>query len=567
MNRPVRGYLWVAKTKGSTSMAAKRKRKGKMVPAKANGRDVPPAWVLAVAVMACVADGAGGLMGWLARACASSARALRLWIAIRLPTPAAPPPRTMERLLHPFRRAFTRPTMEKLAALATGAVLSANRRTVSSALRALGGAGISGFSAFHRVLSCARWSMLPCAGVLLRRIADLFVPAGEPVVIALDDTLERRWGPKIAKKGLYRDACRSSKSILVKTHGLRWLSFQVLVRPAWARRTWGLPFMTLLCPSERWAEKAGRAHRTLIERAIPGARLAARWLAAAGRKAVLVGDGGFGVVELLKALQGKMTVVVRLKLNAVLRGDVPKRKPGRGRAPLLGVRLPSAKELLAEPTAPWTEASVPGWAVRARGAASSAAGGAAKEVAVLLLTGIAAWGDRKGTPIRWVLVRRADGKGEPVLLGCSDPMADPLAIIGWYVKRWAVEVTFAELRRHLGMETQRQWSDAAIERTTPCLFALFSLVALWADGEARRLGRLPVLGATWYDKAHPTFADALAALRRALWKEEAETPILTGWISCGSPGSLPSMGNSLPKGVRPADPLDERLAMLMSWAS
>src|SRR4051794_41592361 len=92
--------------------------------------------------------------------------------------------------------------------------------------------------------------------------------------------------------------------------------------------------------------------------------------------------------------------------------------------------------------------------------------------------------------------------------------------------RWAVEVTFAETRRHLGIETQRQWSDLAIHRTTPLLLGLFSLVTLWACELAARTGKLPVLGAAWYKNPDPTFSDYLAAVRRLLWAEEAVRPIL-----------------------------------------
>ena len=97
-------------------------------------------------------------------------------------------------------------------------------------------------------------------------------------------------------------------------------------------------------------------------------------------------------------------------------------------------------------------------------------------------------------------------------------MADPLDALRWFVRRWAVEVTFAEVRRHLGVETQRQWSDPAIERTTPALLGLFSLVALWAHETAAGHALVPRV-AVWYPKHEPTFSDALATVRRQLWSD------------------------------------------------
>ena len=121
--------------------------------------------------------------------------------------------------------------------------------------------------------------------------------------------------------------------------------------------------------------------------------------------------------------------------------------------------------------------------------------------------------------IRWVLTRDPSGELEPMALVCSDPDADPARIVEWFALRWQIEVTFQELRAHMGFETQRQWSDAAIARTAPALFGLFSAVALAADS----LGVEPRRSA-WYDKRAPTFADAIAATRRRLWADSMIYP-------------------------------------------
>ena len=138
-----------------------------------------------------------------------------------------------------------------------------------------------------------------------------------------------------------------------------------------------------------------------------------------------------------------------------------------------------------------------------------------------ILSGTALWyHPGKQVPIRWILVRDAAGEFEPQAFLCTDQAADPLDILRFFVRRWSVEVTFAELRRHLGVETQRQWSDLAIARTTPCLLALFSLVTLWATSLAAR-GLVQPKRAAWYAKPTITFSDALAAVRRELWATQA----------------------------------------------
>src|SRR5881397_325698 len=144
--------------------------------------------------------------------------------------------RAMETWLLPFAAMFTRPSWLNAVALATGAVLCLNRRTVCAALRAVDGAADKGFSRFHRFLSCAQWSGLQGSQILLGLLQKAFVPEGEPLVIGVDDSVERRRGAKIRDKGIWRDAVRSSRGFFVKVAGLRWLSLQVVARPGFAKR-------------------------------------------------------------------------------------------------------------------------------------------------------------------------------------------------------------------------------------------------------------------------------------------------------------------------------------------
>ena len=129
-------------------------------------------------------------------------------------------------------------------------------------------------------------------------------------------------------------------------------------------------------------------------------------------------------------------------------------------------------------------------------------------------------------PIRWVLIRDPKGKFKTQALLCTDVKQDPVQIVRWFVLRWQVEVTYHEVREHLGVETQRQWSDLAILRTTPALLGLFSLVTLMAHRHAKRR-KLPVRQAAWYHKTQPTFSDALALVRRQIWQHECFSSVAT----------------------------------------
>jgi len=198
-------------------------------------------------------------------------------------------------------------------------------------------------------------------------------------------------------------------------------------------------------------------------------------------------------------------MITRLRLDAALADPPPRRKPGqRGRPRVVGNRQPSLQQRLANRRTRWQRLRVSGWYGHG-------------ERMLDVFVGSALWhkpGHR--VPIRYVLVRDPTGELEPQAFLCTDVEAEPLDILRWFVRRWSIEVTFAEVRRHLGVETQRQWSDLAIARTTPILLGLFSLVALWAD----RLyaARAPLVRtASWYAKTSPTFSDALATIRRQFW--------------------------------------------------
>ena len=173
--------------------------------------------------------------------------------------------------LSAFRNCLTAPVWTHVLVLVAGAVLAPGKRTVSQALRVMGLAACPGFARYHEVLSRARWNGRVVARTLLAQVLDAFLPAGE-VVIGVDDTIERRWGPKIKARGSYRDPVRSSRGHFVRASGLRWLSLMVMVPIPWAGRRWALPFLTILAPSERWSSEHDRRHKPAQD----GDRLSAR---------------------------------------------------------------------------------------------------------------------------------------------------------------------------------------------------------------------------------------------------------------------------------------------------
>jgi len=241
----------------------------------------------------------------------------------------------------------------------------------------------------------------------------------------------------------------------------------------------------------------------------------ARWFP--HRLLVMVGDGAFASLAVFQKLKDRAVCVARCRMDARFFNPPPPRKKGqRGRSRVLGTRQLTPKTRAARKATKWVRMAIPGW--RAEDGATD------RDVDVA--TGTALWNSHGMTvPVRWVLTRDPAGRAETRAFVCSDPARTAAEILTWYAMRWAVEVTFAETRRHLGIETQRQWSELAIQRTTPLLLGLFSLVTLWACELAASIGKLPVLGAAWYKNPDPTFADCLAAVRRILWAEEAVRPI------------------------------------------
>ena len=408
-------------------------------------------------------------------------------------------------ILAQFAPVFTAPTYQKALLLVVGTILAKGRRTVTSTLRAVGHTQTADWAKYHHVLNRARWSGLQLSAQLLLLLIAAFAPAG-CVTIVVDETLERRWGPQIRKRGHWRDSLASGKHLNVSSSGLRWLVFALVVNVPWTPYALALPFLSVLLTTPKVSAQLGRPHKTVAH--VSGQVVC--WLRRTlpGRAIHLVGDGAYAVIALgLRCQRQQVTLLAPLRLDARL-FEPPLRLVGkhRGRPAVVGARLPNLEQIACAPITRWHRSRVPWY------------GGT--HTIVDWTTGTALWYTTGTSPlaIRWILVRDPHGKRPVRAFFSTETTQGAPSIIADFVHRWPLEVTFEEARTHLGLETQRQWSDMAIERSTPALWGLFSLIVLLAQ-TLYPTGDLPLPQAAWYPKTHATFHDVLALVRRRLWQQ------------------------------------------------
>jgi len=411
----------------------------------------------------------------------------------------------IQAVLFPFASLFSTSVWRNASILAIGAILCIGKRTVTSALKVMGLKDEEHFTNYHRVLNRAKWDALNGAKILLGLIIGL-IPFGLPLIIAIDETIERRKGKKIKAKGVYRDAVRSSEKKVVHCFGLKWISMMAIIPLPWSKRPWGLPFFTVLAPSKAYNESEKKQHKTTVDWACQMIKQVRRWLPK--QPIILVGDGAYAAVKLLLCCIGLPTLVSlvsRLRLDARLYDDPPPEQPGKpGPKPKKGDKQPSLKERIEDQSTKWIPITIDWY------------DGIKYDLEIF--SGISLWYTPgfNPVPIKWVVVRDPAGKLRTEAFFSTDLDASEEQILTWFVLRWNIEVTFEELRTHLGVETQRQWSDLAIARTTPALFGMFSIVVLIAL-ELLKSKSMTILNCAWYKKSDATFSDVIALVRRDIW--------------------------------------------------
>ena len=413
---------------------------------------------------------------------------------------------TILSIIEAFSSVFTRPTWKKMQILLLGAILCRGPRCITNILRVMDLKTWKNFSQYHHVLSRAEWSNLALSKILLGLLIML-VPPSWPILIAIDSTLERRNGKKIKAKGAYRDAVRSSQTHVVTCFGLQWECMALIISLPWCKRPWACPFMVLLSPSKKANEEAGKRHKTSIDWAQQMVKQVSRWLSK--KSWTLLADGAYACMALAKTCaQRNVTFISRLRLDAQLFKFPETPPPGkRGRKRVKGDRI-QLRTLLADSTKKWKSLKVKWY------------GNTQKTIKCLSFTCL--WYHAGEAPIklRIVLVKTPNGKNAAEVFCSTNTKNTPAEIIERYILRWNIEVTFEEVRAHLGVETQRQWSDKAIARTTPLLMGTYSVVALIGLKMHEKKPLEVHEKTSWYNKNRElTFADIIIAVKRSIWAE------------------------------------------------
>lgn len=423
-----------------------------------------------------------------------------------------------------FACCFTRPGFERFLELILGAILCASRHTVSRMLCPL--ACLRGhFCNYHRFFSRTRFDLEALAEVLSDLVIAC-VPRNEPLVLAIDDTLVRRWGSRVWAKGCYRDAVRSSHQHTIKSFGHRWLVACVILKMPLCSVPWALPIRAMLYNSEKADQKLLCPH-------LPKTQLIQRMLRLLmkqypDRRFIVLGDGGIASHELAVWCQRhseRIVLIGRLRGDANLYGPAV-RKSRSGRIPLKGKKLPKPRDLIQD--------------ARLRRTARIA------ERDRTFIHDSCLWYNQhtksEGKPatvvsVRWVGVVGEAGRSKQAqhhYFFSTDPAMTPEEVIAYYAMRWPIEVCFADARQWVGLESTREWCESSVKRMVPMQFGLMSLISLiWkkeveATPPQQRQERFKPRGTPCYHKAQPSFADALFHVRRLCWPSQ-----LPGW-----PGQL-----------------------------
>ena len=415
-------------------------------------------------------------------------------------------PRVVLRILMPLSVAFTRPTFQRVLMLFLGAVLLRGKRSVTAALGVLGKLAQGHFSSYHRVFSRARWSLFAPARVLAALVIALAEEHNPTKWIAVvgDDTVLQAKGKKVYGKARHHDAVRSTHRLTVWRWGHRWVVLAIVVFFPWTTRGWALPVLVALYRSQELNESEGRRHKTPIELAQGLFALLLRWFP--DKKFVFLGDGAYASHQFARFFdrhRRRAALVARFYGDAALYEAPPKYR-GVGRPRVKGEKLPTPCQYVAgarlkKVTVPWY-------------------GGGKRRVALATACGHWYRAGQGLVPLRWVFVRDLSGQRREEFFFTTATSFSAKRIIYLYTLRWSIETTFQELRAHLGLETTRGWCRQTVLRMAPCLFALFTIVSLIYH-QLHQRGQARLYHRPGYHKSQPTFADAIATVRRACWQE------------------------------------------------
>jgi hypothetical protein len=398
-------------------------------------------------------------------------------------------PDLLRSLIHPLGHAFTRPTFTRFTTLMVGAVLTTGRRTVSNLLRTVRGLAPGHPSSYHRVFSRRRWSTWTLARGLAGLLLQRFAPE-ESVPLAGDDTVDEHRGATVYGKGKHRDPVRSSKSYTAWRWGHKWVVLAVLVKFPFATRPWALPVLVALYRTPEWDQAHARRHKTPARLLRQLVAVLARWFP--DRHFLLAGDGGYGSHEMAAFAhrhRRHVTLISRFVPNAGLY-EPPPPYSGKGRPRVKGAKLPTPETVVAATSPTPMEVS---WY-----------GGGRRAVEVVAGTGQWYKSGEGLVPLSWVFVRDKTGTHRDDSFFSTNVGMAPRAVIEGFTGRWSIETTFQEMRAYVGLETTRGRREATVLRVAPCLFGLFSVVALLYE-RLRSRGHATA-EVSWAGKSEVTFS-------------------------------------------------------------
>jgi hypothetical protein len=414
-------------------------------------------------------------------------------------------PQGVRAVLQDWSAEFSESVWPRFQVLMFAAMVCVGRHTVCRLLRIAGALADGHWCSYHRVLSQRRWSSWRLARILAGQVVDRFLPRGT-ILICGDDTVTQHPGKKVYGKARHRDAVRSTHSYTAWRWGHKWVVLAILVQLPGLSRPWALPILCALYHSPEDDRKRGLRHKTPCDLMRQLLCVLLRWFPQ--RKFVFSGDGGYGTHPLARfaSRQPRLTLVSKFYKDANLHQPPPKRKAGtNGRPRVKGGKQPSPEAVVAKTRG--RQRLIVAWY-----------GGGRRQVAVVTGTGHWYKGGEGLVPIRWVFVEDLTGTHRDEYFFTTDVALTPRQIIEAYTGRWAIEVTFEETREHVGIETTRGRCAQTILRAEPCLFGLYTLVALWFSELPESERRAPAVAWTGSAKQTLTFSDAITLVRRHIWR-------------------------------------------------
>ena len=406
--------------------------------------------------------------------------------------------------LQPFASCFTAPSYRSFVAMCAGWILCLGRHTITGVMRSAGVVGLKHHTSFQRFFRSARW-VPDVVGLTVLRLVLALVPTNHPVVVAVDDTLARHTGKRIASAGMHRDPLLSTATRVFFHFGHVWVVMAVVVQvPKW-NKSFALPVLVRLYRPKKVCQKMGLKHIKKTEMAAEMTNILAG--AIGDRELIFVGDNGYTNRAVLQTLPEGSCFVGRGRMDAAVFASPPARRKGEmGRPRVKGPQLPSPEKRANAQHAKWVEVDVLIYGRPAR-------------VKVLMFDAL--WyRAARGRLLRHVVIRDWPGHKKDDVLVCTDTTKSPAWIIQAFCLRWSLEETFHWCKSKLGLEDPQNRTEQAVQRTAPMSLWMYSLITYWylIVGQNTRFARWPSL--PWYQsKRIPAFSDMLATLRWETWQQ------------------------------------------------